>query len=86
MTPKEKKVWIIKDNEIKQGKINSICAVNRNIDNWEQNIKLIAAAPEMLECLKKIKAKLEDATFWEQVDKVVLNDIDPILKKIGAVH
>ena len=67
MTPKEKKVWIIKDNEIKQGKINSICA-------------------EMLECLKKIKAKLEDATFWEQVDKVVLNDIDPILKKIGAVH
>jgi hypothetical protein len=40
--------WVIVENEIKSGNIDSIAAVNRNIENWEQNLKLLFASPKLL--------------------------------------
>jgi len=57
----------------------SICAINTNINEYEANAKLIAAAPEMLEMLERIQRINNIAR--EHISECLFEDIEQLIKK-----
>jgi hypothetical protein len=77
------KEWVIDGNEIKQGKGGSICAVNMNVDDWEQNIKLIAAAPYLLEACEQMKEALYNLDCRDVITEKILEAENKIFDAVN---